>query len=373
MRKHLLIISVLFASFFVSCKEDTNQLPLFDFGTESFEEPFMGLLSNRPDILVKSLEYPPFRWLMSDTVFFSKNLEIEFNDDCIRSKSVAYIQFTDTLYRPLNGIDIFVNGQNLKNDALIIKADSAIKHIQMKISVPPSMGDTAFIGYVLVKGIELDTSNNVDLQNSNTIIATWKCHHKIGWPIMLWIIWLILLIALILIILVFLWFCICATGAIMIKIGCYGEGVCKMSIREIAQIKFKTGWSNQAIKWIENMDIANVYMELPLKEAKVGNRRAFILKDLDGNMIDKGSIDRHTNKVTMSKGGQPLYMYKGELNSTELHHSGQHPNSLLVEMPYSQHKKYYKTLHTNLTCSKIDRQEFATIKKNYWKARSKMF
>ena len=113
--------------------------------------------------------------------------------------------------------------------------------------------------------------------------------------------------------------------------------------------------------------------KLPLKEKKINGHRALILKDLDGSMIDIGSSDKHTNKVTMSRGGQPLYKYKGELNSIDLHHLGQDPNSPLVEMPKSVHSDYSGILHPNKTCSKIDRQEFARIKKEYWKARSKMF
>ena len=377
MKKVLYILILFMVCSIESCKENKEQLPLFDFGSETFDEPFVGLLSSRPNILVKSLEYPPFSWLMSDTVSFSKDLEIEFNEDGVRSKSEAYIQFSDTLFSPIEGVEIAINGKRYKSEAIIFKADSILKECKIELSVPPIFGDTTLIGYVLVKGNELDIANDIDLQNSNNIIAKWECHYQTGWPILIWLLWFLLSLIFILAtllpvyaILRLLYF-IPSTISMVNMIG--KTGVCKMSFGEILKIKFKTGWSNEAIQWIENKNIANIYIQRNLKETVVGNRRALIDPKLKGNMIDEGTSDKHTNKVTMSRGGQPLIEYKGEINSMELHHSGQDPNSLLVELPYSVHKEYYKTLHTNLTCSKIDRQEFARIKKEYWKARSKMF
>ena len=58
--RHLIYCVILFVVCSLeSCKENKEQLPLFDFGSETFDEPFVGLLSSRPEILVKSLDYPP--------------------------------------------------------------------------------------------------------------------------------------------------------------------------------------------------------------------------------------------------------------------------------------------------------------------------
>ena len=51
-----------------------------------------------------------------------------------------------------------------------------------------------------------------------------------------------------------------------------------------------------------------------------------------------------------------------------LHHIGQDP-VVVAETTQSVHQKYYKTLHKNVKESQINRKEFNTWKRNYWKER----
>jgi len=192
----------------LSCKEDTEQLPLFDFGSETFDEPFVGILSSRPEILVKSLEYPPFSWLMSDTVTFTKDLEIEFNEDCIRSKSFVTLHIVDTLFNAYNGISIKYNNQTIQNNSFTITADSLIKSGKINITISPELKDTILTGFIIAEGNAIDTANDVDLQNSNNVIATWTGKQKLGWPILIWLIWLFCVIAIIAIIAYFIFWLI---------------------------------------------------------------------------------------------------------------------------------------------------------------------
>ncbi len=194
--RHLIYCVILFVvCSLVSCKENKEQLPLFDFGSETFDEPFVGLLSSRPEILVKSLDYPPFSWLMSDTVSFSKELEIEFNEDCIRSKSSVRLYVTDTLFSTINGVRIYFNNRRVSN-CFSISADSLLKSGSLRIVIRPELKDTILTGYILAEGSDVDVVNNIDLQNTNNIVATWKSRQKIGWPILIWLLWITLPIAL---------------------------------------------------------------------------------------------------------------------------------------------------------------------------------
>ena len=194
--RHLIYCVILFVVCSLeSCKENKEQLPLFDFGSETFDEPFVGLLSSRPEILVKSLDYPPFSWLMSDTVSFSKELEIEFNEDCIRSKSSVRLYVTDTLFSTINGVRIYFNNRRVSN-CFSISADSLLKSGSLRIVIRPELKDTILTGYILAEGSDVDVVNNIDLQNTNNIVATWKSRQKIGWPILIWLLWITLPIAL---------------------------------------------------------------------------------------------------------------------------------------------------------------------------------
>ena len=76
MKTHISIylLSLLTSIFICSCSDDFTT-PIYDLGSKTFDEPFVGLLKNRPSILEKSLEYPPFSWFTSDTVYSEKILK----------------------------------------------------------------------------------------------------------------------------------------------------------------------------------------------------------------------------------------------------------------------------------------------------------
>lgn len=179
---------------FVSCSKPEEKLPLFDFGSGVYDEPFVGLLKSKPALLVKSMQYPPFSWVASDTVCLEKTLEISFNEECVRSKSEAIIQFRDSLYSSLNGIRIFCNGEIAPNGEIKISADSLVKTLSLKYMVSPLMSDTVIQGCIFIQGKELDVVNGEMLQQDNNIIANWECKQEIGWPILLWLLWLVVTI-----------------------------------------------------------------------------------------------------------------------------------------------------------------------------------
>lgn len=182
----------------VSCSSDER--PLFDFGEETFDEPFVGFLKSRPELLVKSLDYPPFSWATSDTVSVERTYEISANEDCLRSHSQVQIFFGDSLGRPIKGIDLYANGQLMKDSAFGLQLNSPTETISVRLVLFPSLGDTTINGYVYVAGFELDEvdlinsrdkANKVTLDYEVTAIDRWQCKQEIGWPIMLWLLWLI--------------------------------------------------------------------------------------------------------------------------------------------------------------------------------------
>ena len=75
-------VAIGFSLCFLSCaKKET--LPCFNFGEAVYDEPFVGLLKNRPCILVKSLQYPPFSLVAADTVKFNKKFYFSLNEVCV--------------------------------------------------------------------------------------------------------------------------------------------------------------------------------------------------------------------------------------------------------------------------------------------------
>ena len=183
-----------------SCSSDEIKLP-FDFGEGDFEEPFVGLLKSKPEVLVKSLDYFPFSLLSPDTLTFENEYEVVVNKECLRSRSSVTLQFRDTLYNPVDGVDFYVNGKLANNGDISFPLDALAKVFSVKMVLSPSLGDTTLIGNIYVLGNELDEvdvqsangygDTSVMLQYSPVKLSTWQCHQEIGWPLLLWILWLL--------------------------------------------------------------------------------------------------------------------------------------------------------------------------------------
>jgi hypothetical protein len=65
-----------------STPKDTDTY--FDMGTGVYHEPFVGIFSNRPSILVWTLDIPPYKYFVDDTLRFSREFNVEFNDESLR-------------------------------------------------------------------------------------------------------------------------------------------------------------------------------------------------------------------------------------------------------------------------------------------------
>ena len=198
MKKHISIylLSLLTSIFICSCSDDFTTA-VYDLGSKTFDEPFVGFLKNKPAILEKSLKYPPFSWFTSDTVLFRKDFEVTFNEECLRSKTEVTFYMTDSLNQMYKGADIFYNGKKIEYGRFTLTADSLVKNISLEYRIHPQLGDYTSIGNIQITAKELDRVNGLDLSQEAQIVGIWQCQQEIGWPIMIWLLWLVILIALI--------------------------------------------------------------------------------------------------------------------------------------------------------------------------------
>ncbi|MGL6057039.1 MAG: HNH/ENDO VII family nuclease [Culicoidibacterales bacterium] len=102
-----------------------------------------------------------------------------------------------------------------------------------------------------------------------------------------------------------------------------------------------------------------------LVEGKVGERET--LKAVDIKLDDKDQFGR-TNLERMQNGLPPLTDGK----PMELHHLGQKMNSPLAELTPNQHRGTgnFEKLHTSGTQSEINRNVFASERKEHWQNRA---
>lgn len=395
-------VAIGFSLCFLSCaKKET--LPCFNFGEAVYDEPFVGLLKNRPCILVKSLQYPPFSWVAPDTVKFNKKFYISFNEECVRSKSEALVQFKDSSCMPVKGISVNMNDRFCPDGNFTVRADSIRVEVSLQLVISPAAGDTIFNGLVLVQGKELDKVNGINLQQENNVVANWTAKQEIGRPILLWIFWFIAALLAFVLLGCILYWIICGIywiykllRFVVIKSKRVEERECiatydiqrkrREEDREDdwrKEVKRRTNWSNVIINALNSREEAEIYIKAGLKQAIVGGRFALInphinwsayncrKKWLKNKLADWNKWKDYNNADLIGEGYPPR---DENGDPYELHHIGQRQDSPFAELCWNDHmgNSHNKILHPKRE-SEIDRQLFDKEKSQYWINRFKLF
>lgn len=145
-----------------------------------------------------------------------------------------------------------------------------------------------------------------------------------------------------------------------------------LSHEEKEKIKKETGWSDEIIDHIENMEQYEIYKNADLHEAEINGKKCLV-KNIDMDYVDpKTGL---TNRELMQKGRSPIDSKTGE--KIELHHMGQDKDGPFAELcENSEHGDgNHSILHpktdgswrnedgANANYDKIERP-------NHWKARA---
>lgn len=143
-----------------------------------------------------------------------------------------------------------------------------------------------------------------------------------------------------------------------------------------AEIKEETGWSDEIIDNIENMDQYEILKNAGLKEVEINGRKCLIKENIDLDYIDEDGI---SNRKRMERGLAPLDSKTG--NPIELHHLGQKVDSPLVELTEEEHrtgeyqdgKKNQSLWHDNTKATEVhgEGNEWSKERGDHWKERGK--
>ena len=151
-----------------------------------------------------------------------------------------------------------------------------------------------------------------------------------------------------------------------------------LSVEDKARIKEETGWSDEIVDNIKNVDEAQVYIDANLKEIngnlerqdidwtqKIPKDRIERMQTLYGDEV----ADRWKDKTNLDliREGKAPYGPDGKL--VNLHHIGQKADSPLAELTDTEHKMYDGVLHDKTKDSEIDRTVFRDERQKYWQTR----
>ncbi len=197
MKNILEILGISLVILLSSCTKNTDPLSDLDFGRTIYKDPFVGLLKNKSNLLLKTCHYPPISYFYKDSIYLDLTLEIEFNEESIRNKSNANILFRDSLSNTIDDLNIYHNGTLLNNNNLHIIADSLIKTVHLRLSMLPREKNEVFKGVLLIITDEIDIINSDYVQYDSTHELSWSFKQKNKVALVIWIIWIIYIVILI--------------------------------------------------------------------------------------------------------------------------------------------------------------------------------
>lgn len=97
-------------------------------------------------------------------------------------------------------------------------------------------------------------------------------------------------------------------------------------------IKQETGWSDEIVDAIRNMEEYKIYMDAGLVEGEVSGKKCLMKTDIDWDQKDEfGS----TNRERVAEGYAPLDKTGKPI---QLHHIGQRADSPLAELTFKEHR-----------------------------------
>lgn len=149
------------------------------------------------------------------------------------------------------------------------------------------------------------------------------------------------------------------------------------------QIKERTGWSDDIVRFLHSPEEAKVYIGAGLVERRIGDRAALVRTDIDWSAFncrqewlkqkfaDWDKWQDYNNADLIGEGWPPR---DSNGDPYELHHIGQRQDSPFAELTWQEHMGGGNNviLHPDRE-SVIDRQQFDDEKSRYWQDRFKAF
>ena len=156
----------------------------YDMGSGIYREPFVGILSSRPKILVWTLDIPPYKYFVDDTLRFKRDFNVEFNDESIRyykqigkESNIKFIPQDGVRYTPSN-IKIAAKGNKLQFSTVC--------------SISPSLGDIVTTTKMELFDAAVDEINSQQIApNGYAKVKDCRAEQQIGKPWVLWYLWLL--------------------------------------------------------------------------------------------------------------------------------------------------------------------------------------
>lgn len=132
-----------------------------------------------------------------------------------------------------------------------------------------------------------------------------------------------------------------------------------LTMNQAAAIQKESKYPVEVIKQFHTIEEYEVFKTANLESHIINGKTALIRSDIDLNIVDENG---YTNLQRMELGKAPL---DANVKSYELHHIGQAADATLAILTCAEHDN--KILHGFKAISEIDRSDFDTTRKEFWK------
>ena len=162
--------------------QDTDEY--FDMGTGIYREPFVGIFSSRPDILVWSLDIPPYKYFVDDTLRFTRTFNIEFNEESLRyykqigqESTIKFTPQTSVHYTP---------------SSIKVAATEKLVQFSTTCTVDPKLGDTITTTKMELYNAAVDEVDTKQVTSGGYVnIKNCRAVQYIDKPWALWYLWIL--------------------------------------------------------------------------------------------------------------------------------------------------------------------------------------
>ena len=164
-----------------------------------FHEPFQGPFKYLRKHLEPTLSYFPFSCFKPDTATVSREFYFTFNDEAVRSQSVACIEIKDEGYNSFKDIQFIC-----KSDSQFSIAGE-IERLRYETRIIPGRKSGLVRGYLIAKTSNVDYLNGKGITSNECVVGDFTIKYKRGWTLLLWLLWVLCALLAIVAVLAIIW------------------------------------------------------------------------------------------------------------------------------------------------------------------------
>lgn len=176
-----------------------------------FHEPFQGPFKYLRKYLEPTLSYFPFSCFKPDTAKVTREFYFSFNDEAVRSRSIACIEIKDEDYNSFKDVQF-----NCKNSSQFSVAGEREK-LCYETWINPGRNSCLINGHLIAKTVNVDYLNDKEITSDEGVVGDFTIIYIRKWALILWLLWVLCALLVIAIVLVIAWLVVMGLKTLLVK------------------------------------------------------------------------------------------------------------------------------------------------------------